>query len=51
MRHMEAYVGSHKPFNYGFNKQESEHQEQIKNPIMKYAAKIMLSDANLLKRR
>ncbi|KAJ0554463.1 putative Ulp1 protease family catalytic domain, papain-like cysteine peptidase superfamily [Helianthus annuus] len=51
MRHMEAYFGSSKPLNCGFNNKESEQQEQIKNLRMKYAAKILLSDANLLKRK
>ncbi|KAJ0462929.1 hypothetical protein HanHA300_Chr14g0509531 [Helianthus annuus] len=51
MRHMEAYAASNKPLNCGFNKKESEQQEQIKNLRMKYAAKILLSDANLLKRK
>ncbi|MFS7937264.1 hypothetical protein Hanom_Chr05g00425561 [Helianthus anomalus] len=51
MRHMEAYFGSSKPLDCGFNNKESEQEEQIKNLRMKYAAKILLSDANLLKRK
>ncbi|MFS7931261.1 putative papain-like cysteine peptidase superfamily [Helianthus anomalus] len=47
MRHMVLYYGKNKPFECGFNNDESVQQSQINNLRMKYCARILLSDANV----
>lgn len=49
MRHMEMYQGTDGQFDCGFSNKESEQRAQIVGLRMKYGARILLSDVNVLK--
>lgn len=49
MRHMEKYMGEGKPFDCGFSRNGQKKLKELRRLRTKYAAYILLSDANVLK--